>query len=538
MTSASDKEPGWAKALEQYPFAAALLATWREHAGELHDGYAAALEAALAGFDEERELDERYQCLIGSRAQLTLLLKGGECDDHLAAHLLLIRVHRALGERGTAGELTANLLGRLSAAEQSLALNWPFLPPIERFDRCPPGADPEGWVEAALLDTQLELGRASRYQDPGSYLARLARRRKLPCVSIEGERMLALAALRLGKNMTVKPGARLVTETLNAPLWNTLCRAVDAEATRVTAQSTKKRPAVIREPDKLESRRLGAKLCVGVPVYNEEKYIAETIRSLKTQDFDEVRFLMSDNASTDRTLEIILDETSGDKRFEVFQQQRNVGAGGNFVFVFEHSESEFFMWLGAHDFLSPGYLKAVMNSIQGEPELSMVCGYPYAVLNDRRSTSPVRVALYDFGQDDPIQRYIQSVARLGNCTIFHSVFPRKFLQDAEFRSTISADHVLISRLLWFGKLKQLPDVRYYRRYFNTRNETQDERISGESGTKLERRDFYQYYLDDFARLYHHGAYQLKQPLAVFQRHIQDLLTRRWEASAQPEQASK
>ncbi|WP_200250116.1 glycosyltransferase family 2 protein [Lamprobacter modestohalophilus] len=531
-------DPLWPQALARYPFATALLPVWREHAADLPADYQAALDAALIAFDPERPLDERYRRLIESRDRLAALAADG--DAQIATQLLRIRAHRACGEPDTARQLNEALLQRIQAHDASKAQNAPefdrpFLPALESFDQCAinnPQDDLAGWLTALALDTAAELNASSRHAQPAQHLSRLAQRRKLPCASIERERMLALAALRLGKKVTIKPEAQLVEQSLNAPLWLELGQMNQVSRSAASIGSRSKRATVIYDPERLQSKQRTYKLCVGVPVYNEENYIQETIRSLKIQDIDDVKFLISNNCSTDRTLEIIQDEVAGDERFEIFQQPTNVGGGDNFVFLFENSRSELFMWLGAHDYLSAHYLKTVTDRLDADASLSMVCGYPYAVIDGSEDKKIVESALYNFNQDDALQRYLQSIVRLANCTIFHSVFPRKYLADAEFRKTISWDHVLISRLLSFGKLQQLEEVRYYRRYFRSRKETQDERFTGEQGLMLDRRDFYQYYLDDLSKLYKSRLFKPKRPLKALQSQVKDLLKRRWEGQAQ------
>ena len=43
------------------------------------------------------------------------------------------------------------------------------------------------------------------------------------------------------------------------------------------------------------------KVSIGIPVYNGEKYIKQSLRSLISQTFYDCEFIISDNASTDNT---------------------------------------------------------------------------------------------------------------------------------------------------------------------------------------------------------------------------------------------
>ncbi|MHA6963345.1 O-linked N-acetylglucosamine transferase family protein [Zobellella denitrificans] len=241
------------------------------------------------------------------------------------------------------------------------------------------------------------------------------------------------------------------------------------------------------------------RVCVGVPIYNEAAYITETLSSLKRQSLDDAHFLIIDNASTDQSVELCLDLIGDDERFTLLRQHENRGAMHNFQAAFDLSRSTYFMWLGGHDYLSDNYLADAVAVLEQSPQVAMVLGQPHAVLNGQHH-GLVKEALYDFSAPNPLERYLASIARLGNCTIVHSLFRRQALQAHRLRQTISADHVLISHLLWHGQLHYLDDARYYRRFFEQRDTTQSERISGNKNY-LSRYDFYRFYLDDFARLY-------------------------------------
>jgi len=254
---------------------------------------------------------------------------------------------------------------------------------------------------------------------------------------------------------------------------------------------------VIHTPALLLSKNTDLLACVGVPIYNEEPYIEQTVRSLLNQTADRVGFLIADNCSTDRTLEIVRDIVGADTRFQIFQHERNQGSAANFRFVFENSSSNYFMWLGGHDYLSPRYFEEVMHALDSDPGLSMVLGIPQAVQG--AAIRALESAIYDFSDPSPENRYLDSVGRLANCTIVQSLFRKMDLQDIEIRALPSFDHVLLSHLLWKGRLAYAQNATYYRRYFPARADAANARISG-SNANLSIADFYQYYLNDFTKL--------------------------------------
>ena len=91
------------------------------------------------------------------------------------------------------------------------------------------------------------------------------------------------------------------------------------------------------------------RLTIGLPVYNGEKYIAESLDVLLGQSFADFELIISDNASTDGTGDICLRYDRQDSRVRYFRQPDNVGPGPNHNFVAEKARGELFKWAANDD---------------------------------------------------------------------------------------------------------------------------------------------------------------------------------------------
>lgn len=262
------------------------------------------------------------------------------------------------------------------------------------------------------------------------------------------------------------------------------------------------------------------KACVAMPVYNESLYIERSLSSLIAQDEDDVFYFISDNCSTDDSWDIIKDITGGDERFKCVRQKENIGACKNIEFCLQSTQSEYFMWLGAHDYISENYIKSAIDKLDHDFNYSMAIGTPYS-FKENEKPDILTKAIYEFSPKK-LGRYLQSVRQLSNCTIFNSLFRRSCLHGFKFSPTISFDHVLISRLLWYGNVAYMEGEKYFRRYFDARNQSQMERLSG-GDQHLSRYDFIRYYLDDFSLLYS-GDIRMKSYL---EKEIIDALQKRF-----------
>ncbi|MEZ6128497.1 MAG: glycosyltransferase [Planctomycetaceae bacterium] len=112
-----------------------------------------------------------------------------------------------------------------------------------------------------------------------------------------------------------------------------------------------------------------SKICVGMPVYNGEKYVGGAIESLLFQTYPHFRLLISDNASTDATEKICREYASHDSRIIYVRRERNCGAFENFRLVLNDAKSPFFTWLAHDDVLDPAYLATMLGTIEADDRI-------------------------------------------------------------------------------------------------------------------------------------------------------------------------
>ena len=73
------------------------------------------------------------------------------------------------------------------------------------------------------------------------------------------------------------------------------------------------------------------KVSVVMPVYNAEKYIAETIESILSQTFEDFEFIIVNDCSTDKTREIIEKYAKQDRRIRLINNEVNTKIIVNFL---------------------------------------------------------------------------------------------------------------------------------------------------------------------------------------------------------------
>ena len=122
-------------------------------------------------------------------------------------------------------------------------------------------------------------------------------------------------------------------------------------------------------------------MTLGVPVYNGEPYVKDTLASLLAQDFDDIEIVISDNASTDGTEDICRSAAAGDSRIRYTRTDVNRGAAWNYNQVLALATAPYFKWAAADDLCAPDFVSRCVDLLEtGGP--SLVIAYPRTTLID------------------------------------------------------------------------------------------------------------------------------------------------------------
>lgn len=110
---------------------------------------------------------------------------------------------------------------------------------------------------------------------------------------------------------------------------------------------------------------------IGLPVYNGMPTIADALETLMMQDYPNLQIIVSDNASTDGTLEICQALAMQDNRVRIISKKYNEGAVANFRTVLEAAEGEFFMWAAADDYWYPQFVSRLLPILQNDAKVGV-----------------------------------------------------------------------------------------------------------------------------------------------------------------------
>lgn len=111
-------------------------------------------------------------------------------------------------------------------------------------------------------------------------------------------------------------------------------------------------------------------VCICIPTYNAAATIEQTLDSLLNQTYQNISFIVVDNCSTDRTVELV--ESFQDRRVKVIQNASNLGGEGNFNRCIELAGGEYTAIYHADDIYEQTMVAEQVDFLQANPEASGV----------------------------------------------------------------------------------------------------------------------------------------------------------------------
>jgi glycosyltransferase involved in cell wall biosynthesis len=116
---------------------------------------------------------------------------------------------------------------------------------------------------------------------------------------------------------------------------------------------------------------------VVTPVYNGEKYLSECIESVLAQTYQNWEYVIVNNCSTDRSLEIAQSYTRRDSRIRIHSNAEFVGITRNHNIGLQQisNDSKYCKFVHADDWLFPGCLRQMVKLAEENPSVGIVGAY-------------------------------------------------------------------------------------------------------------------------------------------------------------------
>ncbi len=114
------------------------------------------------------------------------------------------------------------------------------------------------------------------------------------------------------------------------------------------------------------------KFTIGIPTFNRATLLAESLRCAVNQSCGDLEIIVCDNASTDRTPEVV--DVFG-PRVRYFRNEANLGATANFFRLVELASGKYFSWLQDDDCIFGSFAERATTCLDRFPQATVYCTY-------------------------------------------------------------------------------------------------------------------------------------------------------------------
>lgn len=199
-----------------------------------------------------------------------------------------------------------------------------------------------------------------------------------------------------------------------------------------------------------------------LPVYNGERHVGDAIRSILTQTFEDIELIISDNASTDGTLEICHAAAAKDSRVRYSRAEVNRGLAWNYNQSFALATGRYLLWVAHDDMIAPDHIKRCVEVLQ-QDSAAVLCftNAEYIGLNGDLVR---RLELANPGASETRSERFRQILWDLRCDPICGLMKVEFLKRTRlYGAYADSDRVLLAELALQGRFRHLPDYLFSRR---------------------------------------------------------------------------
>ena len=206
------------------------------------------------------------------------------------------------------------------------------------------------------------------------------------------------------------------------------------------------------------------KVSIGMPIYNGEPFLEQTLKAYLNQTFRDFELVISDNGSTDGSEVLCRAAAAADPRVRYFRHARNRGAAANYNFALAEARADYFKWATHDDLVDARFLERCVAVLDAAPE-RVVLVYPRTVLINAKGKI---IGSYDNRLDLRMARPSERLGHLiRNLTLSNPLFGllrKAALLRTRCHGTYNeADRVMLAELAMEGEFWEFPDYLFLRR---------------------------------------------------------------------------
>ena len=200
-----------------------------------------------------------------------------------------------------------------------------------------------------------------------------------------------------------------------------------------------------------------------MPVYNAAAYIGTTLESLLAQTCGDFELIISDNASTDDTRDVIEKYCKEDARIRYERLPVNIGANLNYSRVARLARGELFKWSSSSDWCAPTLLEHCRLELQAYPD-AVLAAPRTRLFQETPEVSQVYEGDIEVLDESPSARLATVITTMSLNNAINGLIRMSALRSTRLIEPYrGSDMVLMSHLALLGKFRLLEESLFFRR---------------------------------------------------------------------------
>lgn len=193
-----------------------------------------------------------------------------------------------------------------------------------------------------------------------------------------------------------------------------------------------------------------------VPVYNGEKFLAQCLNSLINQDYENIKVIVIDDASSDNSIEIIEQFTKKDKRIILIKNKKNKGVAHTRNCALKLLDTDYFCFVDCDDWVEPSYVSTLV-SLYDDNTVLTACYYKNEKRNynniknkkNKVSNFSAKVAMGEAFSDKGISLFV-----------WNKMFKTSLLGEIHFDEKAVTGEDVLFVLMYLSNCKDKGDVKF------------------------------------------------------------------------------
>jgi len=174
---------------------------------------------------------------------------------------------------------------------------------------------------------------------------------------------------------------------------------------------------------------MNPRVSIGIPSYNHEKYISETIDSILNQTFQDFEIVITDDGSSDDTIKVI--KNFSDPRIKLFVFEENQGACKALNNCIINSKGEYFTYISSDDVWEHDKLQKQVEFLDENPQVPAVFTKVKIIDeygNEFKDENHFYFSVFDVDNRSR-SRWLNHFFYKGNCICHPSIMIKKSVYD-------------------------------------------------------------------------------------------------------------